>query len=54
MQERNDVKNKFVFWIPELHAVFFCTKSHGKTDGSELEQVLEKAGNFKFYTTRVR
>ena len=48
MQERNDVKNKFVFWIPELHAVFFSLKVTGKLMVVNWSKCLKKQVTLNF------
>ena len=48
LQERNDVKNGFVFRMGELHVVFCALKVIEKLiDGSGLDQAFGEAGNFK-------
>ena len=45
LQERNDVKNSFVFRMGELHVVFCVLNLIGKLiDGSGLDQVFNEAG----------
>ena len=45
LQERNDIKDSFVFRMGELHVVFCVLKVIGKLiDGSGLDQAFNKAG----------
>ena len=45
LQERNDIKDSFVFRMGELHVVFCVLKVIGKLiDGSGLDQVFNEAG----------
>ena len=45
LQERNDIKDSFVFRMGELHVVFCVLKVIGKLiDGSGLDHVFNEAG----------